>query len=74
MVGHWPPLVANVGIHSLGLSSGGGEVHFEDPLCHECRLVSWHLIWQGRCDHFLAGELASLLHSLTLGIGLMSAS
>jgi hypothetical protein len=67
-----PPLMTNSGSHSLGISSGGGEVHCQDPLCLECRLVSGHLIRLGHSDHFLPSKLASLLRCLELGISLLS--
>jgi hypothetical protein len=53
-----PPLVADGGSHSLGLSSGDGEVHHQDSFCLERRLVSGRLIRLGHHDRLLADELA----------------
>jgi hypothetical protein len=54
-----PPLVADGGSHSLGLSLGGGEVHHHDPLYLKHGLVLGQLIRLGRSDCLLANELAS---------------
>jgi hypothetical protein len=67
-----PPLMAEDGSHSLGLSSGSCEVHRQDPLCVECGLVLVRPIQLGRSDHLLTGKLASLLHFLALDVILLS--
>jgi hypothetical protein len=69
-----PPtrLMANGRSRSLVLSSGGGKVHRQDPLCLKDGLVSRRLIWLGRSDRLLVGELASPLCRLTLGVNLLS--
>jgi hypothetical protein len=75
----WPrlswfgPLAVGGGSFSLGLSSGGGEVRHQDPLCLERGLVPWWLVWLSRGGRLLVGKLASPLRCLMLGIGLLSA-
>jgi hypothetical protein len=56
----------------LSLSLSGGDVHHQDPLRLECRLVPW---WCMRLDHgsvLLTSELASPWHCLLLDGGLPS--
>jgi hypothetical protein len=65
-------LAADGWTHSLGLNSGGGEVHRQDPLRLRRGFVSRWLIRLGRHGHLLVGELASLLHCLTFDVGLVS--
>jgi hypothetical protein len=74
-VGHPPPspLTADGGSHSLGLSSGGGEVHHQEPLHLEPRVVLGWLLQLGYSDRLLADELTSLLHCLMPGVSLLSA-
>jgi hypothetical protein len=67
-----PPIVANGGSYSLGLSSGGDKVHHQDPLYLERMLVSGQLKRLGHHDCLLAGELALPLRRLALGIDLLS--
>jgi hypothetical protein len=65
-------LVVGGGSHSLGLSSGGGEVHRSDPLHLERGLMSWRRMRLGHDGCLLAGELALPLRCLTLSVGLLS--
>jgi hypothetical protein len=67
------PLTAAGGSHPLGLSSGGGDFHRQDPLCLEHWLLLVRPKWLGHSDRSLAGELASLLRHLVLDDSLLSA-
>jgi hypothetical protein len=63
--------MAGGGSRPLGLSSGGSDVHHQDPLCLEHGPVSWWLVGLDHSYCLLADELALLLHCLMLNVGLL---
>jgi hypothetical protein len=63
--------MAGEGSHPLDLSSGGSEIHHQDPLCLKHGPVSWRLMGLDCSYCLLAGKLATLLHCLVLNVGLL---
>jgi hypothetical protein len=64
-------LAVGGGSRFLGVSSGGIEVHHQDPLHLDCGLMSQRLVRLGRGGCLLVSEIALPLHYLMLSVVLL---
>jgi hypothetical protein len=75
ILARWPrPSLSSAGWRGqlLGLGLSGDEVHHQDPLRFECRLVPRRRIWLNRGGGLPIGEAASPWRRSQLGGGTLS--